>query len=151
MYNYNRTQDSPFDPTKLAIQTFLRLEPDLISNCRHICKKTVSLHDIVHFIDEEIIVTNKDFNCVFSFYPEVPTNAGKINHERKKILKPSINPNASQVTINIKVLFIRSIPVISFRTRTIQGTRVQQVLGLSSTIMKGTLCPISILKKQPPT
>ena len=56
MYSYNKTQGSPHDPTKLAIQSILRPEVDLVSNCGHNFKKTLSSDDMVHFIDEENIV-----------------------------------------------------------------------------------------------
>ena len=36
-------------------------------------QKTVSFDDIVHFIDEEDIVTYEDFDCVITFYTETPT------------------------------------------------------------------------------
>ena len=57
MCSYNKTQASPYDPTKLAIHSSLRPEDDLISNCGPNIKKTVSFDDVVHFIDEENMVT----------------------------------------------------------------------------------------------
>ena len=57
MCSYKETQVSPYEPTKLAIHTLLRPEDDLISNCGQSFKKTVSIDDIVHFIDKENIVT----------------------------------------------------------------------------------------------
>ena len=73
MFSYKKTQVSPYDPTKLAIQSFLRPEDDLISNCGQNFKKTVSFDDTVHFIDEEDIVTYEDFDCGIFFYYETPT------------------------------------------------------------------------------
>ena len=67
MYNYNKTQDSPYDPTKLESQSILRLEADLLSKCGHISKMTVSFDDLVHFIDEEHIVDYVDFHCGIDF------------------------------------------------------------------------------------
>ena len=32
MYNYTKTQDSPYDPTKLAYHSILRPKEDLLSN-----------------------------------------------------------------------------------------------------------------------
>ena len=69
MCSYNKTQVSPYDPTKLAIYSILRPEDDLISNCGQNFRETVSLDDIVHFIDEEDIVTFEDFDCGITFYP----------------------------------------------------------------------------------
>ena len=43
---------------------------DLTSNCNQNFKKTVSFDDVVHFIDEEIIVTDEGFDCGITFYPE---------------------------------------------------------------------------------
>ena len=48
-------------------------------------KKTVSFDDIVHFIDEEEIVTYEDFDCGITFYPETPTKFKEINRERNYI------------------------------------------------------------------
>ena len=62
MCNYNKTQVSTYDPTKLATHSILRPEDDLISNCGQIFKNNNSFDDIVHFIDEENIVTFVDFD-----------------------------------------------------------------------------------------
>ena len=70
MYNYNKTVLSPYDPTKLAIHFILRTEDDLISNCGPNSKKTVSFDDVVHFIDEENMVTYVDFDCGITFFPK---------------------------------------------------------------------------------
>ena len=67
MRNYDITRVSPHDPTKLAIHSILRPEDDLISNCGQIVKKTVSFDDIVHFFDEETIVSYVDFDCGITF------------------------------------------------------------------------------------
>ena len=45
-------------------------------------KKTVSFDDVVHFIDEENIVTYVDFDCGITFLPETPTKIRQINRER---------------------------------------------------------------------
>ena len=60
----------------------MRAEDDLISNCGQNFRKTVSLDDIVHFIDDEDIVTNEEFDCGITFYPETPTKTREINRER---------------------------------------------------------------------
>ena len=67
MYKYNKTQHSPYDPTKLATHSILRSENDLISNLGHISKKTISFDDIVQFLDEKKIVTYVDSDCVITF------------------------------------------------------------------------------------
>ena len=82
MCNYNKTQVSPYDPTKLAIHSIWRPEEDLKSNCGQNFNKTVSFDDIVHFIDEENFVTYVDFDCGITFYPETPTKMRQINRER---------------------------------------------------------------------
>ena len=69
MCSYNKTQVSPHDLTKLAIHSILRPEEDVISNCGQTFKKTVSFVDVVHFIDEENIVTYVDFDCGITFLP----------------------------------------------------------------------------------
>ena len=87
MCTYDRTQISPYDPTKLAIHSILRLEDDLISNCGQNFRKYVSFDDIVHFIDEEDMVTYEDFDCGITFYPETPTKIREINRERNYIFR----------------------------------------------------------------
>ena len=82
MCSYNKTQVSPDDLRKLAIHSTLRSEGDLISNCGRNFKKTVSFDDIVHFIDEEDIVTYEDFACGITFYQETPKEIREINRER---------------------------------------------------------------------
>ena len=86
------TQVSLYDSTNLAIQSILRPEDDLISNCGQNFKKTVSFDGIVHFIDEENIVTYVDFHCGFTFYPETPTDIRQINRERNYISRSCEKP-----------------------------------------------------------
>ena len=100
MYNYNKSGLSPYDPTKLALHSILRPEDDLISNCGSNVKKTVSFDDVVHFIDEENIVTYVDFDCSITFLPETPTKIRQITRERNYISrsceKPQSNPSNDQ-------------------------------------------------------
>ena len=85
MCSYNKTQVSPYDPTKLAIHSILRLGDDLISNCGQNFKKTVSFDDIVHVIDEEDIVSYEVFDCGITFYTETPRKIKEIIRERNYI------------------------------------------------------------------
>ena len=85
MYNYNKSVFSPYDPTKLAIHSILRPEDDLISNCGPNLKKKVSFDDVAHFIDEKNMVTDVDFDCSITFFPETPTKIRQINRERNYI------------------------------------------------------------------
>ena len=87
MYNYNKYGLSPYDPTKLAIRSILRPEDDLISNCGPNVKKSVSFDDVVHFIDEENMVTYVDFDCGITFFTKTPTKISQINRERNYISK----------------------------------------------------------------
>ena len=113
MCSYNKTQVSPYDPTKLAIYSILRQEDDLISNCGPNVKKTVSFDDVVHFIDEENIVTYVDFDCGITFLPETPTKIRQIN-QGMTFPDPVKNPSAFPATINMSVLLMSSIALISF-------------------------------------
>ena len=92
MCSYNETQVSLHDPTKLAIHPMLRPEDDLISNCGQKLKNFVSFDGIVHFIDEENIVTYLDFHCGFTFYTETPTKIRQINGERNYIARSCEKP-----------------------------------------------------------
>ena len=65
----------------------------------------------------------------------------------KALPDPVKNPSVSQRTINITVLLMRRKSPISFRTRTIYGTWIQQVLCHSTKILKGTLYRISTFKR----
>ena len=85
MYNYNKSILSPYDPTKLAILSFLRPEDDLISNCGRNVQKIVSFDDVLHFIAEDNMVTFVDFGCRVTFLPETPTKIRQINRERNHI------------------------------------------------------------------
>ena len=100
MYNYNKSGLFPYDPTKLEIQSILRPEDDVIPTCRPNVKKTVSFDDVVHFIDEENIVTYVDFDCGFTFLPKTPTKIRQINRERNYISrsfgKPQCIPSNDQ-------------------------------------------------------
>ena len=92
MYSYNKSELSPYDPTKLAIHSILRPEDDLISNYGPNVKKTVSFDDVVHFIDEENIVTFVDFDCGFTFFPETATKIRQNNRERNYISRSCEKP-----------------------------------------------------------
>ena len=92
MYNYNKSGLSPYDPTKLAIHSILRPEDDLKSNCGPNVKKSVSFDDVVHFIDEENMVTYVDFDCGITFFPKTPTKISQINRERNYISKSCEKP-----------------------------------------------------------
>ena len=92
MYIYNKSALSPYDPKKLAIHSFLRPKDDLISNCGPNVKKTVSFDDVVHFSDEENIVTYVDFDCGFTFLTETPTEIRQINRERNYISRSCEKP-----------------------------------------------------------
>ncbi len=87
MYNYKKSVFSPYDPTKLAIHSTLRPEDELISNCGPNLKKTVSFDDVVHFIDEENMVTFVDFDCGITFFPDTPAKIRQIKRERNYISK----------------------------------------------------------------
>ena len=100
MCSYNETQVPLHHPTKLAIHSKLRPEDDLISNCGQNFKKTVSFDGIVHFIDEESIVTYVDFHCGFTSYPETSTKIRHFNRERnytpRSCEKPKFIPSNDQ-------------------------------------------------------
>ena len=102
MHNYKKSVLSPYDPTKLAIHSILCPEDDLMSNCGPNLKKTVSFDDVVHFIDEENMVTYVDFDCGITFFPQTPTKIRQINRERNYISrsceKPQCIPSNDQHT-----------------------------------------------------
>ena len=100
MYNYNKSVLSPYDPINLAIHSILRLEDDLISKCGPNLKKTVSFDGVVHFIDEEDMVTYADFDCGITFFPENPTKLEQIKREQntnsRSCEKPQSIPSNDQ-------------------------------------------------------
>ena len=105
IYNYNISVLFPYDPTKLALHSILRPEDDPISNCGPNVKKTVSLDYVVHFIDEEDMVTFVDFGCGITFFNETPTKIRQINRERNYISrsceKPQRIPSNDQHTCSV--------------------------------------------------
>ena len=139
---------SPYDSTKLAIHSFLRPEDNLLSNCGQNSKKTLSFDDIVHFIDEENIVTYVDSDCSITFYPETPTKSRQINPERNYNSRSCEKAEFIPATINLTVLLMSNITLISFWTRTNSGRWFQQLLCHSTTLLIDTLCPISTLNQQ---
>ena len=102
MHNYNKSVLSPYDPTKLAIHSFLRSEDDLISNCGPNLKNTVSFEDVVHFIDDENMVTSEDVDCGITFFTETPKKIRQINRDQNYISrsceKPQCIPSNDQHT-----------------------------------------------------
>ena len=70
----------------------MREEADLISNCDHISKKTISFDDIAHFIDEEDIAIYVDCDYGKTFYAEARIKVGKINRELKNISRSCEKP-----------------------------------------------------------
>ena len=118
MYNYNKSALSPYDPTKLAIHSILRLEDDLISNCGPNLKKTVSFDDVEYFIDEENMVTYVDFDCGITFFPETPTKNRQIKRERNYISrsceKPQCIPSNDQHTCFVDKQHSSSIILIPY-------------------------------------
>ena len=105
MYNYNKSVLSPYDHKKLAIHSILRPEDDLMSNCGPNVKKTVSFDGVVHFIDEENMVSYVDFDFGITFLPETPTKIRQINRERNYLSrsceKPQYNPSNEQRTSSV--------------------------------------------------
>ena len=105
MYNYNKSVLSPYDPTKLAFHSILRPEDDLTSNCGLNIKNTVSFDYVVHFIDEENMVSYVDFYCGITFFPKTPTKIRQINRERNYISrsceKPQYIPSKDQHTCSV--------------------------------------------------
>ena len=49
-------------------------------------------YDVVHFSDEENIVTYVDFDCGFTFFPETPAEVRQINRERNYISRSCERP-----------------------------------------------------------
>ena len=148
MYSYNKSVLSPYDPTKLAIHSFLRPKDDLLSNCGPKVKKTVPFDDVVHFIDEENMMTYVDFDFSITSFPETPTKSDRSNENGITFPDPVKNPNAFLATINIAVLLMSSIALISFWAGTIYGTWFQRLLSHSTTLMIHTLCSIRTLNQQ---
>ena len=150
MYNYNKSILSPYDPTKLAIHSILRPEDDLISNCGRNLKKTVSFDDVVHFIDEENMVTHVDFDCGITLFPETPTKIRQIKRKRNYISrsceKPQCIPSNDQHTCFVDEQHSSNIFLNPYNLW--DGTWFQQLLCHSATLMIHTLCSISTLNQQ---
>ena len=114
MFNCIKSGLSPYDPTKLAIQSILRPEDDRISDCGPNVKNMVYFDDVVHFIDEENIVTYVDFDCGITFLPETPQKSDRSTENGIIFPDPVKNPNPFPATINMSVLLMISIALISF-------------------------------------
>ena len=149
MRSYNKTQVSPYDPTKLDIHSILRPEGDLISNRGQNFEKTVSFIDIVHFIDEENIVTYEDFDCGITFCPATPTKISQISRERNYISRSCGKPKCIHSNDQHNRFFLMSsLILLFFSTRAINWTWLQQLLCHSTTLMIDSLSPISTFNQQ---
>ena len=148
MCSYNETQDSLYDPTKLAVQSILRPEEDLLSSCGQIFKKTVSFNGIVHFIDEENIVTYVYSHCGITFYPETPTKISRVNPERNFLSRSCGKAKWIPSNDQHNCFLMNSRVLISFWTHITYGTWFQQLLCHPNTLTIDTLCPISTLNHQ---
>ena len=102
----------------------------------------------MHFIDEENIVTVVDFDCGINFTLKLPQKSNSSTENGKTFPLLVNNPSASQVTISVTVLLIRSIPLMFFWARTIYVTWIQQLLSHSTNVTMENLCPISTFKQQ---
>ena len=119
MYNYIEAQDSLYDTTKLAIHSFLRTEFDFITNCDHNFKKTVTLDDILQFMDEENIVTDQDFDLVLLSSVKLLQESERSTEDGETFPDPVKNPISFQLTFIITVLLKRSTTLKPSSTRTI--------------------------------
>ena len=146
--NHNETHVSPYDPTKLANHSILRREANLISNFGQNFKRTVSLDDIVHFIDEENIVNCVHFGCCVTFYPETPTKIIQINRERIYISRSFGKHKCIPSNDQYNCFFDKQHSSAIFLNRTIYLTLFQQLLCHSTTLMTDTLSPISTINQQ---
>ena len=84
MFKYNSIQNFVDDSTQLAIQSILRTHIDFLSSCGDNFKKTISFDHMVHFIDDENILTYVCFDCGTTFDPKTFTTVEYINHEGEK-------------------------------------------------------------------
>ena len=107
---------------------------------------TVPFDDIVHFIDEENIVTYEDFDCGMTFYPEVPTKIRQINRERKYISrsheKPKFIPSNDVVLLCRRQLLSTALLFVA-HTKTLEktdriSTKERFLLFSQSCILKNT-------------
>ena len=113
MCSYTKTQLSRYNPTKLAKHSILRPEYNPISNCGQKFKKTVSFDDIVHFIDEENVVTYENFDCGISSNLKLLQKTDRSTENGITFPDPVKNPSSFPVTTNITVLLMGSINLIS--------------------------------------
>ena len=100
MFNYNETQDTPYDPTKSAFHSILRRKDELEANLWPELQKDFFFDDIVQFIDEENFVNYVDFDFVFTFYPETSTKIKwtnrDVNYISRSCEKPKCIPSNGQ-------------------------------------------------------
>ena len=102
VYNYNKSVLSPYGPTKLAIHSIFCVRKMILYLIvfRIWKKKSVSFDVVVHFIDEENMVTYVDFDCGIKFFPGNPTNFRQINWDQncysRSCEKPQCIPSINQ-------------------------------------------------------
>ena len=66
IFNYNKNQETPYDPTNLEFDSILRPEVEPMRKCGANSNMIVSFDGMVRFIDEENILTYVDFDRGFT-------------------------------------------------------------------------------------
>ena len=126
----------------------LRLEDDLISNFGPNVKKTVSLNDVVHFVDEENMVTHVDLDGGITFFPETPTKIRQINRERNYISrsceKPQCIPSNDQHNCSADEQHSSNIFLNPYKSRDMVPPAPMPLKHTND----NTLCSISTLNQQ---
>ena len=109
MYNNNKSGLSPYDPTTLAMHSILSPENNFISNCCPNVKKTVSFLDVLHFNDEENIVTYVVLIVVLLSCLKLLQKLGRSTENGITFPDPVKNPSAFPARINMSVLSMSSV------------------------------------------
>ena len=128
LYNYKKNQETPYDPSKLAIHSILRPEVEPMRKCGDNSNMIVSFDGMVRSIDGENILTFVDFDCVFTLWPEAPTKLKRVNQDWKTVGRSCGNQGESQAVINNTDFLMKIIPLTSFCAPTIYGTWIDQLI-----------------------
>ena len=148
MCSYNKTQGLSLWSYKAGNSfsvasrrwSYIKLWPDFQKDCIFRC------HRALHWWG-----VHRNLWRIWLWYYFLPWNSYKNQTSTENGITfpdPVNNPNEFPVPIGITVLLMSSITLTFFWTRKTHGTRFQQLLCHSITLMIATLCPISTLNQQ---
>ena len=137
MYSYKKTQDSPYDATKIAVH-FVWARRLVVFQIMII----ISRRRFLSMTWCTLLMRRKSWPmyilvAVLLFTLKLLQTSKGSTENGKTLPDPVKKPSASQMKIPITVLLLISKTLITFWTRTIYGIRIQQLFWHFTTLLMG--------------